>query len=471
MQKLIVMNELFFIHKRTLTFLLFLSLLSVSCRKLISIPPNPPSEIPQTQVFADSADIQAAVAGIYANFKTSGASASWVNGAITISGGLSADEILGTSSYDQLAPQFYKNAVLIDNSTVATMWKQAYLDLYQMNVCLEGIAGTTAISDSLKRLLTGQIKVVRALYYFNMVNLWGGVPVVTSSDYAANANLPRATADSVYSRIKADLMDATTLLPVQYLSAGRSRPNLYTAEALLAKVYLYRQDWDNAAIMAGNVINSGVYSLETNPNNVFLHGSNEAIWQLPATGQNYQTVEGYTFNLGYSRTPGYVMTSFLLNAFETGDLRKTDWIGSSVNLGTTYYYPHKYKNRAATATPVEDYMVLRLGELYLILAEALAQKNQLNDAVTSLNTVRSRAGLAGSTAATQTDVLNAILHERQTELFCEWGNRWYDLKRTGTVDAVLGPEKPGIWQPYAALYPVPKAEILTNSFLIQNTGY
>ena len=465
------MNELLSIHKRTLTLLLFLSLLSVSCRKLISIPPNPPSQIPQTQVFANSVDIQAAVAGIYANFKTSGASASWVNGAITISAGLSADEIRGTSSYDLLAPQFYKDAVLIDNSTVGTMWKQAYTDIYQMNVCLEGIAGTTAISDSLKRLLTGQIKVIRALYYFNMVNLWGGVPVVTNSDYAANANLPRGTTDSVYSRIKADLTDAIALLPVQYPSAGRARPNLYTAEALLAKVYLYRQDWDNAALLAGNVINSGIYGLVTNPNNVFLHGSNEAIWQLPATGASYQTVEGYSFNLGYSSLPGYVMTGFLLNAFETGDLRKTDWVGTSVNLGTTYYYPRKYKNKAATATPVEDYMVLRLGELYLILAEALAHKNQLGDAVTSLNTVRSRAGLPGSTAATQADVLNAILHERQTELFCEWGNRWYDLKRTGYADSVLNAEKPGIWQSYAQLYPIPKSEIQTNSFLIQNAGY
>src|SRR3978361_2088112 len=120
MQNQIVMKELLSIHQSTLTLLLFLSLLSASCRKLISIPPNPPAQIPQTQVFADSADIQAAVAGIYANFKTSGASASWMDGAITISGGLSADEIRGTSAFDLLGPQFYKDAVLIDNSTVAT---------------------------------------------------------------------------------------------------------------------------------------------------------------------------------------------------------------------------------------------------------------------------------------------------------------------------------------------------------------
>ncbi len=465
------MKKQLYKHKRILTFLLFFSLLSASCRKLISIPANPPDQIPQARVFSDSGDIQAAVAGIYANFKISAGSVSWINGAITASAGMSADELQGTSSYDAAGAQFYQDAVHVDSSTTASMWKQAYSDLYQMNVCLEGIRSTTVISDSLKRLLTGQIKVVRALYYFNMVNLWGGVPVVTSSDYAANAILPRASADSVYSLIQADLADARSSLTASYPSDGRARPNLYTAEALSARVYLYRQDWDNAAAMAGQVINSGLYSLETDPNNVFLDGSNEAIWQLPANGPSQQTAEGATFNISYTPTPSYTISKYLLNAFEAGDLRRTDWINSSNVNGTIYLYPYKYKNQKATTTTTEDYMILRLSEQYLILAEALAHKNQLGDAVTSLNLVRSRATLAGSSAASQADVLTAVMHERQTELFCEWGNRWYDLKRTGAVDAVLGAEKPGIWQPYAALYPIPQPERQNNPFLTQNPNY
>jgi hypothetical protein len=465
------MKKLLYINKRTLAFLLFLSLLSASCRKLISIPPNPPSQIPQSRVFADSSDIQAAVAGIYVNFKASAGAVSWADGAITTSTGMSADELRATSAFDLIAPQFYQDALHIDNSTVGSMWKQAYSDLYQMNVCLEGIGSTTAISDSLKRLLAGQIKVVRALYYFNMVNLFGGVPVVTSSDYAANAILPRATTDSVYSLIQSDLAYAAANLPAGYPSAGRARPNLYTAEALSARVYLYRQDWDNAAAMASQVINSGMYSLLTDPNKVFLDGSNEAIWQLPANGTSQQTAEGATFNISYTPTPGYVLSNYLLNAFEAGDLRRTDWTKSSNVNGTLYYYPYKYKNRVAAATTTEDYMILRLSEQYLILAEALARKNQPGVAVTSLNVVRSRANLAGSSAVSQADVLTAVMHERQTELFCEWGHRWYDLKRTGAADSVLGAEKPGVWQPYAALYPIPQPERQNNPFLTQNSGY
>jgi hypothetical protein len=458
--------------KKVSIILLFVSLLSTSCRKLISIPPNPPTEIPQSLVFSDSTDIQAAVIGVYANFKASGASVSWMDGSITITAGLSADELSSNSAFDQLDPQFASDAVPVNNSTVESNWKQAYSDLYQINVCLENISGTNVISDSLKHLLVGQLKVIRAWYYFHLVNLWGGVPVVTTaSDYTANAILPRATVDSVYSLIQSDLADARTLLPAAYAYADRARPNLYTAEALSAKVYLYRQDWTDAAAMASQVINSGMYSLQTDLNSVFLDGSNEAIWQLPADGPYNQTAEGAVFNISYTPTPAFSFTASLTNAFEAGDLRLQDWATSATVSGTTYFYPYKYKNRLNPAATTEDYMILRFSEQYLILAEAEAEQQQLTQAVTNLNAVRTRAGLPGSTATAQADVLNAIMHERQTELFCEWGNRWYDLKRTGTADKVLGAEKPGLWQSYAALYPIPQMELQNNPFLVQNPGY
>jgi len=113
---------------------------------------------------------------------------------------------------------------------------------------------------------------------------------------------------------------------------------------------------------------------------------------------------------------------------------------------------------------------LRLSEQLLIRAEAYAHSDNLPGAIADLNMVRTRAGLANTTAVAQTDILNAIMRERQVELFCEWGNRWYDLKRTNTIDAVFGVEKPG-WTSSAALYPVPSAEINANPFLVQNPGY
>jgi hypothetical protein len=302
------------------------------------------------------------------------------------------------------------------------------------------------------------------------------MPLVTSADYNVSATLPRSSVDSVYLLIQSDLAYARSVLKPAYPSAGHMRPNLYTALALSSRVCLYRQQWDSAALMAGRLISDGVYTLEQDPNHVFLEGSTEAIWQLPANGSYNQTAEAAGFVPSYS-APNYTVTSFLLNAFEPGDLRSTDWVGTAVihnystNTDVTYRFPFKYKNKNVFGSTTEDYMIFRLGEQYLVLAEALAHQNKLTEALDNLNRLRTRAGLSGSTATTQTDILAAIMHERQTELFCEWGHRWYDLKRTGAIDDVMKTEKPGLWQPYAALYPIPRQETQYNPLLQQNPGY
>ncbi len=159
----------------------------------------------------------------------------------------------------------------------------------------------------------------------------------------------------------------------------------------------------------------------------------------------------------------------MLNAFEPGDLRKAKWLNSTVIGGQIYFYPFKYKIRSGRPV-TEYYMVLRLAEQYLIRAEAEAKLNDLSDAIADLNIVRSRAGLPNTSATTQAQLLAAIKHERQVELFCEWGSRWFDLKRTGDIDAVLGAEKTG-WSSTDSLYPIPFSEIQANPFLTQNTGY
>jgi hypothetical protein len=443
---------------------------SLSCKKLVQIPVNPTNEIPSTRVFSDSADLISAVLGIYANFKEDhGTVSNMANGEVTINAGLSADEIITTNP----SIQFGTNSVTSTNATVETMWSTTYANIYQINACLAGLASTNVISKALNQELQAEIKVVRAFYCFYMVNFFGGVPVVTATSYQVNMSLPRAPVDSVYSLVISDLSAARQVLTAAYPSTGRARPNLYTADALLAKAYLYRQQWQNADVMASQVINSGVYSLLPDPDSVFLLNSNEAIWQVPAVSQysTAQTPEGAAFIPYFtSIIPNYQVNAYQLAAFEPGDKRKTDWIATSVVSGTSYYYPFKYKETSAASKPVEAYMFFRLAEQYLIRAEALAQQNKLDSALGDLNIIRARAGLPNSTAVSQTDILNAIMHERQTELFCEWGQRWFDLRRTGAIDNVLGQEKTG-WQPNDSLYPIPLSEIQSNPFLTQNAGY
>jgi len=399
-----------------------------------------------------------------------------LNGAVTLYTGLSSDELVSSTANQSLG-QIYVNAVLPSNPDMSQYWQPMYTGIiYDTNACIAGISASKTLSISVKNQLTGEAEVIRALAYFNMVNLFGGVPLVVNTNYNANAILPKTSTDQVYTQIVADLTDAVSKLLTTYPSSGRVRPNKYTAEALLSRVYLYNQQWAKAETTATDIINSGIYSLETDLNNVFLAGSNEAIWQMLPNTAGYETTEGYTFVPTTTGViPNYLISNYLLDAFETGDQRKIKWLNSDTVNNTPYYYPYKYKlGQDNNTTPVENYMMFRLGEQYLIRAEARAELKESN-AVNDLNIIRNRAGLPNYSGATdENSLLAAILHERQIELFCEWGNRWYDLKRTGTVNAVMSvvtPTKGGNWNPNDQLYPVPINEIQANPFLVQNPGY
>ena len=269
-----------------------------------------------------------------------------------------------------------------------------------------------------------------------------------------------------------------------YPSAGRQRPNRYTATALLARVYLYRKKWGLAKAMADTVINSGLYSIISNLDNVFLDKSNEAIWQLgPNSTLSLLDAPGYglfsesTYNSFIG--PALWLSSSLAQAFEPGDLRAAHWTivdTLSPFVGATQYLPMYYKTKnyaTVIRTGAEDLMVVRLAEMYLIRGEALAQQGDLTGAMSDINVIRSRAGLGSVTAIDLNDALGKILHERQVELFCEWGHRWLDLKRMDSVNAVMAREKPQYWPAdgHAALYPIPYTELVSDQYLTQNAGY
>ncbi|MDB5024945.1 MAG: RagB/SusD domain protein [Mucilaginibacter sp.] len=455
---------------KNLFYILLIVLGAVSCKKFVDIPPSP-QLIATSAIFSDDNTATSAVDGVYASMRAG--SPAFENGAISIYCGLSADEIVNTSSSSAYGP-FFMNAIPTNNTTLlATFWAGPYNTIYRANAILEGLNKTTALSDSVKKQLTGEMKVVRALTYFYLTNLYGDVPLITSSDYKQNATLPRTASVKIYQQMVADLTDAESLLNNNYPSTGKARPNRQTAAALLARVYLYGKDWVNAEAQASQVINSGLYNLVPDLNSVFTEDSNETIWEIASPGEARNSAEGSVFIPSSSKVkPTFTVSSYLLNAFEAGDLRAANWLNSTTVSGTTYYYPYKYQNRALS--PVTEYdIVLRLAEQYLIRAEASAQQspNKVPDAVSDLNAIRSRAGLAPlSNAISQAQCMAAVAQERRVELFAEWGQRWLDLKRTGTIDAVLSQEKTG-WQPYGALYPIPFKQIIANPALTQNPGY
>jgi hypothetical protein len=143
-----------------------------------------------------------------------------------------------------------------------------------------------------------------------------------------------------------------------------------------------------------------------------------------------------------------------------------------VTSGTqSWHYPFKYKERVNTGTSVENSILFRLEEQYLIRAEAKAQLDDITGAQDDLNAIRNRAGLANTVATTQGSLLTAILQERRKEFFTELGHRWFDLKRTGQAAIVLGTTKLG-WDLKDLLFPLPSSELLLNPNLLpQNLGY
>ncbi|MBS1605713.1 MAG: RagB/SusD family nutrient uptake outer membrane protein [Bacteroidetes bacterium] len=494
-------------RKNKSTIFLFTALWLSSCSKMIQIP-DPASSITITKVFATDATATSAMAGVYTQLingtygeaNSNYATNVFSDGLTTILAGLSADELQTTTANNGLFQLSANNltARVADQNYIPTLWTSSYsIGIYGANSVLEGIAASTApdLTDSTRRELTGEAKFIRAFCHFYLTNFFGDVPLVLTTDFNKTASLPRTKQADVYAQIIKDLKDAQAVLPDNYISTGgRTRPNKWAAAALLARVYLYTGDYNDASAEAGSVIDhAGLFHLETDLNNVFLTTSGEAIWQLqqntaiPNLGN--ATPEGSFWlpnPLHTGPPPITTLTSQLLNAFEPGDRRRADWIDSTEYTpdpgipATTYYFPSKYKigtyNYSVGGAASEYYMVLRLAEQYLIRAEAAANGGPggVNTAIADLNSLRNRAGLNGLPAGLPaSDLKAAIAKEWQTEFFCEWGHRWFNLKRTQQASAALSsiPVKQPWKGDYQLLYPLPTQEILNDHYLIQNSGY
>jgi len=465
---------------------ILLAIIAISCKKAVQIAP-PTSSITTIETFGDSADANSAILGIYSKMINMNATIAFANGGITQYCGLSSDELnIYLPIPDNI--QLYNNNLISTNGNTASLWTAAYSLIYQSNACIEGLQASTGISQQFKAELIGEAKFLRAFCYFYLVNLFGDVPYVSSSNWKQTSLTSRSSKTDVYSKVVADLLDAQNSLTDDYSIASgyRTRATKSTATALLARVYLYTGDNSSAERQATTVINNSNFRLESDLNSVFLTTSIEAIlqWQQNTDFNPYNaTPEGCAMLPVRATAPPtyYSLNPSLLSVFEDGDNRRTSWIHSSIYRGTTFYYPYKYKlgraDRVPGSTPTEFYTVLRLAEQYLIRAEArLKQGNDIDGAISDLNMLRVRAGLMPlNTSLSSTQVQDAIMHERQVELFCEWGHRWFDLKRTGEIDSVMGnitPQKGGIkWRTSQQLYPIPQTEILFDPNLTQNAGY
>lgn len=458
-----------FKYNHFLIILLFCSAF-VGCKKFIEIPP-PENQLVSQSAFSDDKTADATMAGLYSIMNAY--NYGYGNVLNSFMPAFASDEFyyaLNNTNFDE----FKNNALTPDNSYVNSFWESSYSNIYHVNAVIEGISKSTTLSEKTSTQLLGEAKFVRAFCYFYLVNQFGDVPLILNTDYKVNTVLPRTEKSKVYESIVTDLIDAQSKMSSDYVSTERIRPNKEAATTLLARTYLYLKKWDLAEAEATKVINDSRYRLLDNLNEVFLNNSAEAIWQLQSVNKStagVNTWEGFNVvppspaNRAY-----YNLYDELVNAFEPGDARFSNWTKSYVTGGKTFYFPYKYKIR--TAAPVQEYsMVIRFAELFLIRAEARAQQNKLDDALEDLNTIRERAELTDlSDLLTKEQVLVATAQERRVELFVEWGHRWYDLIRTGQAIDVLKPIKPDL-SVNDLLFPIPLPAMRTNPFLVQNEGY
>lgn len=444
------------------------SLVLSSCEQFVDLD-APKTQIVNDKVFANDSGARAAVLGIFSQMISGSSFASGGTNGITVIAGLSSDELNNHSTSQNNIALFNNNLTSLNSTAVSANWNDMYLFIYECNSILEGIERSNGVSKAIADQVIGEAKFIRAFTYFYLINLYGDVPLLTTTDYRVNRLATRTPKSEVYEKIESDLMHSQKLLLGDYSYSGEEKvePNKWAATALLARVLLYQKKWIDAEFHSSALIESKLFSLPS-LSTVFLKNSEEAIWQLMPVLPGFNTNEAPILMITSNPTRVSISSSVIAN-FESGDNRASSWLGSFTTAGKTYRFASKYKVRLRDQPVTEYYTVLRLAEQYLIRAEARAMQDKLADAISDINVIRSRANLApiDATGMSQQQVLDAIEHERRSELFVEWGHRWFDLKRSGKVDAVLGPAKPD-WQPKDALFPLPQADINANPNLIQN---
>jgi len=330
------------------------------------------------------------------------------------------------------------------------------------------LSANNVIENSTNGTEIGEAKFLRALAYFKLVRVFGDVPLNTSASPSATDSsiLARQPASSIYSLIVQDLNDAIAALGSEI---NNGRASKLAAQGMLGKVYMQLGDFNNGATNLGAVVNGAAgagISLQEDFASIFGVDNDLNSEIIYATQISSSINDEYGFSEFWSWSAGLDTKSLepldpdLVAAFDAspGDLRR------DVTIDTEKMASPKFPQSGG---PDHDWIELRLGDVILLYAEALNETGNSSGAVTELNKIRTRAGLENSTASSQGEVRTAIANERRLELAFE-GQRWFDLVRTGTVNAEMGQSI----DPKYHLFPMPISEVLASFGVItQNDGY
>lgn len=448
---------------------LALLILIAGCDSFVEVD-LPNSQLTSKSVFEDKTTANAAMTQVYAKMRDNGLFSGNTSGLPHLLGNY-ADELKFYGNPQDGTAAFYNNVVLQSNSTVKSLWNESYNQIYGANAVIEGVNASETLAQADRDQLKGEALFTRALIHFYLANLFGDIPYIKTTDYKKNAFAAKENPNITYKYCIEDLLLAQTLLPSAYKTSDRTRPNKFAAHALLAKIYLYTQQWPESSNEASAVLNNtALYAFENDLSKVFLKESKSTIWQFAPSLNGSNTLEAQTFVFTIGPPPLSALSQDLINSFQQTDKRRQLWISSVSEANSVWFYPSKYKSKSTTVS-TEYSILLRLNEVYLIRAEARAHAGDLIGSKEDLNRIRNAAGILNTEAVSQNEILQAILKERQLELFTEMGARFFDLKRFGVLDQTLSVTKSG-WDSFESNLPIPETELNLNKNLQpQNTGY
>lgn len=483
--------------------LLILTLALVSCEGFLDV--NPQSQLTQASFPTSASDALLATNAAYSSLRN------WHyhSGGFPILDIMSDDGLKGSNPNDAsgtVGPyDTFSHAPTQDG--LDRWWSALYQGIRRANVVIEKVPAIP-MAATIRDRYVGEAKFLRALYYFDLVRAWGGVPLVTSPEPALK--IPRSTADQVYALIIEDLEDAIAVLPEKsaYGAADLGRASKGAAKALLGKVHLFRGRFDLAAPLFLDVINSNLYDLEavfTDANGKAGEHGVESVFEIGAIETENQAGNQYANTQGVRGTPnrgwGFNRPTInLRNQFVPGDPRLK---GTIIDLGDVIdgvtivgdsSTPDQVTDANGNVIEIESYnrkvwipgistgtqfghnrRLIRFADVLLMAAEALNETDQPGPALTHLNRVRQRArqGDAGIlpdiTTTDKTLLREAILQERRVELALE-GHRFWDLVRTNRAGTVLGPL--GFVPGKHDLLPIPQNEIdISQGTLTQNPNW
>jgi len=443
---------------------------------------NPEAQKVSSQFYTTSAEIEQGVVSVYGSLQYTGQYQLGMPALGELPSDNTYDEVPANDAFTYGELDFF--TIQPNNTLIASAWKDNYVGIQQANIILARIDKIPDMTDALKSTRIGEMKFLRALMYFNLVRIFGDVPLVLKettnvNEYFGQSRTPVA---EVYAAIESDLKEAMNLLPTTTTQKGRVTKG--AALGILGKVLLTQKKYAESLIYLNQVEPLG-YQLLTDVTKIFdvaNENNAEIIFDVQfSSGLNGNSEGSTAFQMfspsgSVSGAKGHNLpTKEVYNLYSTGDTRRSAYIG--LTSSGIPFSKKLVKTSNTIADGGSNFVVLRLADIFLMKAESYAEQGDFVNANIYLNKVKTRAGIPTVNFSTKDQLLTEIDRERRLEFVGE-GHRWFDLIRTGKAISVMTSHftnNPGYSTAqidvHHLLMPVPQGQINTDPAIKQNPGY